>query len=331
MSNINQIISICLGIMEKLDLKDRKILYELDKNSRQSFRSIGRKVGLSKDVVASRVKKLIDNGIIMCFFAYYDELQLGLNLLRFYFKFQYVTPEIKKEIINHFKANDYVKSLFSIQGSYDLGVVMNVEKIFDIYPFWKKTLEKFGDYFSEQIFSVYMGELIYGQSFLLEDIGETDRTPKRSNLGKVKIDPFDLDILKLLAADARMPTLEIAKKLNSNVTTINQRIKRLVDSKVILGFTIEIDLEKIGYQGWKVDFYLSEYTKVNQIVKYLEKNPLLRCVDYTIGYADLEIEIHVKNINQLHDLIEDLHSKFPKIIRKYTYFRVAKFYKWFSL
>jgi DNA-binding Lrp family transcriptional regulator len=44
--------------MEKLDLKDRKILYHLDLDSRQSFRSIGRKVGLSKDVVASRVKIL---------------------------------------------------------------------------------------------------------------------------------------------------------------------------------------------------------------------------------------------------------------------------------
>jgi len=41
--------------MEKLDIKDKKILYELDLDSRQSFRSIGRKVGLTKDVVASRV------------------------------------------------------------------------------------------------------------------------------------------------------------------------------------------------------------------------------------------------------------------------------------
>jgi len=58
--------------MEKLDLKDKKILYELDIDSRQSFRSIGRKVGLSKDVVASRVKKLQEIGIIKRFFARYD-------------------------------------------------------------------------------------------------------------------------------------------------------------------------------------------------------------------------------------------------------------------
>ena len=55
--------------MEKLDLKDRKILYHLDIDSRQSFSSIGRKVGLHKDVVANRVNKLVEKGIIRNFFT----------------------------------------------------------------------------------------------------------------------------------------------------------------------------------------------------------------------------------------------------------------------
>ncbi len=317
--------------MKKLDVKDRKILFELDTDSRQSFRSIGRKVGLSKDVVASRVKKLQEKGIIKRFYPRYDPLQFGLNILRFYFKFQYVTPDIKKEIIDHFMNYDYIDTLYSTEGSYDLGVIMNVDKISDIYPFWKKTLEKYGDYFSQQVFSVYMGELTYGQSFLLNELEKPKITPKRHNLGKVTIDDLDYKILKLLASDGRMPTLEIAKKLNSNVTTIHKRIKRLLDLKVILGFSVELDLDKIGYQNWKVDLYLSEYTKINQIVEYIEKNPLLIAVDYTIGYADLEFEINVVNINQLHNIIEDIHSKFPKIIRSYSYFRVVKFYKWFNL
>ncbi len=317
--------------MEKIDLKDKKILYELDINSRQSFRNIGRKVGLSKDVVAGRVKKLKENGIIIRFFTYYDILQLGFNFLRFYFKFQYVTPEIKKEIINHFMNDDNVNNLFSTEGSYDLGVLMMVKNISDIYPLWKKTLEKYGDYFSMQVFSAYMGELIYGHGFLLEGIEKPNRTPLRKNWGRVNIDDLDLKILKLLVADSRIPTVEIANKLNSNVTTINSRIKRLIKLKVILGFSVELDLNKLGYQVWKVDFYLSEYTKINQIIRYIEKNPLLYCVDYTIGYADLELEINVKDIGQLHDIIEDLHSKFPKIIRNYSYFRGVKFYKWYSL
>jgi Lrp/AsnC family leucine-responsive transcriptional regulator len=317
--------------MEKIDVKDRRILYELDVNSRQSFRNIGRKVGLSKDVVASRVKKLIEQGIIIRFFAYYDILHLGYNFLRFYFKFQYATPDIKNEIINHFMNNEHVNNLFSTDGSYDLGVLMMVKNISDIYPLWRTTLEKYGDYFSTQVFSAYMGESIYGHGFLLEGIEKLQRTPLRKNLGKVTIDTLDVDILKILSVDSRTPTVEIANKLHSSVTTINSRIKRLIKLKIILGFSVELDINKLGYQTWKVDFYLSEYSKLNQVVQYLEKNPLLYCVDYTIGYADLEIEINVRDNSQLHDIIEDLHSKFPKLIRNYLFFRGVKFYKWYSL
>jgi hypothetical protein len=63
----------------------------------------------------------------------------------------------------------------------------------------------------------------------------------------------------------------------------------------------------------------------------MEKNSYLICVDYAVGYVDLEIKLNVRNINQLHDFIEDLHSKFPKIIRNYSFFRVVKNYKWFDL
>ena len=85
--------------MEKIDLKDRKILYYLDFDSRQSYRSLGKKVGLSKDIVTSRVKKLQEKGIIKGFFAIVDYPKIGFSIYRFYFSFQNVTPEIKKEII----------------------------------------------------------------------------------------------------------------------------------------------------------------------------------------------------------------------------------------
>ena len=42
--------------MKNLDLKDNKILYELDFNARQSNVSIGKKVGLSKDIVNRRMR-----------------------------------------------------------------------------------------------------------------------------------------------------------------------------------------------------------------------------------------------------------------------------------
>ena len=58
--------------MLKLDLKERKILYELDNNSRQSFTKIGKKVGLHKNVVAYRIKRMKKIGVIRFFYTVID-------------------------------------------------------------------------------------------------------------------------------------------------------------------------------------------------------------------------------------------------------------------
>ncbi|RLF33122.1 MAG: transcriptional regulator, partial [Thermoplasmata archaeon] len=80
----------------KIDLKDRKILYELDLNCRQSNAQIGKKVGLGRDVVGYRIKKMEDEGIINNYWTFIDTFRLGYNVFRIYINFQYVTPKIKE-------------------------------------------------------------------------------------------------------------------------------------------------------------------------------------------------------------------------------------------
>ena len=69
--------------MLKFDLKDRKILYQLNINSRQSFSQIGKKVGLSKTVVDYRIKKLEKQEIIRNYYTLIDAFKIGYEVLRF--------------------------------------------------------------------------------------------------------------------------------------------------------------------------------------------------------------------------------------------------------
>ena len=63
--------------MYKIDLKDRKILYQLDLDSRQSLTQIGKNVGLNKDIVSYRIKKLQDEGVIKSFWTLIDAYKLS--------------------------------------------------------------------------------------------------------------------------------------------------------------------------------------------------------------------------------------------------------------
>jgi DNA-binding Lrp family transcriptional regulator len=317
--------------LEKLDIKDRKILYHLDLNSRQSFAQIGKKVGLSKEVVSYRVKRLQDKGIISNFITQYDYLKLGYTALRFYFRFQYVTPQIKKEIIDFFIKYENSTVVSTVDGSYDLVVIILVKKVSDFYPFWQKTLDKYSDFFAERVYSNYVGATFYKKSFLIEEIEDKSRSISSRGYKKVSFDDLDFKIIKLLTYNSRLPTVEIANKLKVNTNTVVSRINRLIDSGIIIYFSLNLDLEKLGFHEFKVDFFLKEYNLKYKIIKYLEENPYLTYVDHTIDYADLEIELFLKNINHLHQFIEDISTKFPKGIRNYKYFQTLKNLKFFQL
>ncbi len=64
----------------KVDDINKKILHRLQENSRESFASIGRVVGLTPPAVAERVKKMEDLGILEGYKARVNHLKIGYQL-----------------------------------------------------------------------------------------------------------------------------------------------------------------------------------------------------------------------------------------------------------
>ena len=313
--------------MYNLDVKERKILYQLDIDSRQSFRSIGRKVGLSKDVVSSRVKKLQKNGVIWQFYPIINPMRMGYTWLRLYFVFQYTTLKVRKQIIDYFVKQKIVSIVVRTEGQFDVVVFIAVRKLSDFFSFYYETLNKYRDNFSDIIFTIYTDEHRYKRSFLIGVIDEAREKPRFKPSGFIETDELDFEILKCLGEDARMPISHSAQRVGSTATTITTRLKRLTKSGVIEGFSVLIDHSTIGYQWYKIDIELKEYEKRPQIIKYLEKNPYLIAIDKTIGFTDLELEFCFRDINHLHEVMENLVDRFPDAIKKYFYTAALEAYK----
>jgi len=316
--------------MVKIDLKDRRILYQLDLDSRQSLTQIGKKVGLKKDVVSYRIKQMQDEGVIKNYFTVIDAYRLGYIVFRFYLTFQYANPELKKQIIDHFVNYKNTWVIFSIVGKYDLGLVLWVKDIHDFYSFWDKTLDKYGDYFAQKTFSIYIQAYSYRPSYLLlEEFNKSDRLAHEIvGMGKeVDIDEVDYQILNELAENARVPLIDLAEKIDCSSQMINYRIKNLVKKEVIQAFRTAIDISKFGLQHYKVDIYLKEHNKRNNIMNYIKYNPHLMFISTSAGISDLELEFHLENTEKLNQIMEDVISKFPGAVRNFEYFNAHKYYK----
>jgi len=315
--------------MDKINLKDRKILYELDKNARQTLSQIGKNVRLPKSVVAYRIKKLDETGIIKNFYTVINFYKLGYINLAIYVNYQYYTPAIEKEIINYFVDSKYSWWVANIQGKYDLVVLFLVKDLNDFFFFWKKTLNKYKFYFQDCSIAFFTKTYSYSHSFLLDDYKRDDREKMEIADGgkKVDIDSKDLQILHLMALNARIPLIEIAEKLNSSATMINYRIKKLIKIGVIQGFRINIDFSKFDLQQFKVHITLKNYKKMKNIINYIKFYPNLTYINEVVDHCDLGLNFYLHNFHELHPFIKDIYNKFPNDIKNHMTFTFPEIYK----
>lgn len=316
--------------MTKIDLKDRKILYQLDLNCRQSNTQIGKKVGLKRDVVAYRIKKMEDEGIIHNYWTIIDAYKLGYIVFRFYLVFQYVTQDIKNNIIDFLVKDKHTWVVASLIGRYDLTVFLWLKDINDFYRFWDNLLDKYGDFFEEKVFSIYVQGETYHSSYLLKDlVKEIDRKSYSSVGGgtTIEIDSIDFQLLNEIAENARAPLIDLAKKLNCTSQTINYRLKNLMDQKIIQGFRVSIDISKLGLKHFKVDAHLKENSKRKDLMTYTKKHPNLMFIGTSAGVSDLELEFYLEDSEQLNQIMDDTNNKFPGAIRRHEYFIASKTHK----
>ncbi len=300
-----------------LDVKDKKILYELDMDARQPFSSIAKKVGLSKEVVNYRIKELERKGVIEGYYAMLDCYKIGYTFWRVYLRYHNISPEIEKEILEYLKKNPVIGWVTVGDGKWDLSVIIWAKDIHDFEKSYDDLIFKYGRYFGEKYvgaaFRIYhfKQNCLYGtkdNSYLL--MGEP---------GQTTADKTDLEILYFLSKNARTSALDIGKKLNCTGNTIKNRIKRLIKEKVIIGYRAKLNYSLLGYDYYKVLLHLENLTKkkLNQIITTLNMNPNVIYITKSFGDAELEFEVLFKTKNELYKLMKKMKQKYVDIIRDY--------------
>jgi Lrp/AsnC family leucine-responsive transcriptional regulator len=315
--------------MSKLDLKDKKILYELDLNSRRSYNEIAKKVGLSKDSVIYRIKKLQERGIIKQFHTLLDTGKLGFISFRLYLKLQHTTPEKEIEIINFLKKKKMVTWLASFEGDYDLGLWVLSKTIKDMNQLWRELLKKYLNYIEKRNLTIFTKVSYFPRVYFLGKKENKEEYIFIVEPEEIVFDKKDIEILKLLCLDARIPILEIAKKLDLSAKTVALRIRQLEKKKVIVGYRTMFDLEKLGYQYFKVHFNLHNLTeeKEKRFRFFIKQHPNIIYDNEVLGGDDIEMEVQVKSQQDLRAVISEVKEQFADIIKNYKYMLIYKEHK----
>ena len=130
-------------------------------------------------------------------------------------------------------------------------------------------------------------------------------------MGHHQLDSLDGQILRLIANDARIPFLEVARACNVSGAAIHQRIQKLTNLGVIKGSQFVLDPEKVGYETCAyVGLNLKDPGQFDSVTEALRNIPEVVECHYTTGQYDIFIKLYARNnhhlLNVIHDKLQPL-------------------------
>ncbi|MBT5023630.1 Lrp/AsnC family transcriptional regulator [Candidatus Woesearchaeota archaeon] len=312
--------------MKKIDFKDKKILFELDNDCRQSNEQIAKKVKLSKQSVAARIKKLQELGVIENFFVKLNPTLLGFMHIKILLKFYNLTPQKEKELIEFLNKQESIFWMCSLRGNYDLVFSMYIKNTKDFSEKFEHLFKSWRDYILERSISVIEAGATYTKAYMLPNKVPEEILYSKGKEEQMVLDKTDQNILSILNKHARLPLIEIASQLNLSADTIRYRIKKLQSQGIITGFGVRIDFNKLGGSFFVIQLKLQRMnTKLHSKLKtiaLLNKNVITYAK--VISDFDIDLELETLNRSDFDNLLRQLREEFALQIKEYNILEVTK-------
>ncbi len=118
------------------------------------------------------------------------------------------------------------------------------------------------------------------------------------------MDDLDQQLIALLRQDARLSVADLAHKLQVSRGTVTNRLRKLEDTQVIVGYTVrlkpEAQTERI--RAWMG--VLVEGNRTREVIANLLGEPAVAAVHDTNGRWDLLAEIEAMSMKELSEVLE---------------------------
>jgi len=143
----------------------------------------------------------------------------------------------------------------------------------------------------------------------------------------ILLDRTDLEILRALQSDSRKTYSSIGRQLGVAHSTVYERVRKMEQQKVIKGYTVTVDSEKVGARN--VVAFMTVYTDPKETERVAEK--LAKLSNVVNVYSSLSEELLIiakvtaKNQEEMHEFIANSVAPLPGVLKIRTSILTKKF------
>ena len=284
---------------------DLRLLSYLYHNSREPSTKIANACKLTREQVNYKIKKYQDEGLIRGFITLFDWSKFGYDyLVNLLLKFE--KPSSIKQFISELENSKNYISYGKIYGKYDLylNAVFKSEK--DLGDHIAEIDKERNVLSSYLVLKPYLAEL-YPLKFFNHKNKEIITYSYKDKKAR-KFDNKEIEILKILAKDARARIIDIAKKVNLSAELVIYKIKKLRHEGIIVGSRIQFDMSKLGYYFSLLMLNIKNLSTAKQekIKHFTSNSKHINSLTFSLGKPNCTIQLFHKEESELRKTIDEI-------------------------
>ena len=126
-------------------------------------------------------------------------------------------------------------------------------------------------------------------------------------MAKVNLDEIDHQILDILIDNSRIPFTDIAKRLLISAGTVHVRVKKMEESGIIKGSSLNLDYVKLGYSFIAyVGIFLEKTNTTDEVLRELNKIPFITIAHITTGKFNVFCKVRARDTHHAKDIIFEI-------------------------
>jgi DNA-binding Lrp family transcriptional regulator len=212
-----------------------------------------------------------------------------------------------------------------MHGKWDYALFLGVKTIAEFHQIWDDIMRAYKERIKSYNIAVYAPIHNFNRKFLLTEAH--DAVQRVYGAGEPEsIDEVDQRIIRAYANDVRQSAVALAKTVGLSSQAVRTRIKGLERKNIIVGYKIGLNLEPLGYAGYRVDLQLAATTRNAELFEFCRRHPNIYQVNRSIGGADFEIECIVRDLQHLLTVIDELKTRFSDVVNDAEYFGFSTFH-----
>ncbi len=311
-----------------MDRKDSLLLYNLTKNSRRTYADLGAECDVSKERARYKIMQMANGTPIRHFTTFINAPMLGYHCINIYVKLHNASERTESQIIQYLQNHDKVDWFCAGDGKWDMIISVIAKNMAKFRNFMNEFEHLFGKFINEKSISVLVDEYVLSHDYLV-DGGQRAAMYMTEDAEKLILDKKNIEILKILSMNARMPLVELSKRLGISSDAVKYRIKWLQKRGIIIGFKLHLDYTHMKIDQNRLLLNLNSMRK-DAKEKFLKNILNIRNVIYVrncIAPWDMELHILYSGRDEFRSVLKQITNFIPGVVKSYDLMRVYDVHK----